>query len=1042
MQPTPYTIYDASAGSGKTSTLVKEYLKLVLATKGPAKFHQLLAITFTNKAVNEMKSRILDTLYEFSLPEASQAPSHLFTDLVRELQVPPGELQERAERLLKELLHNYASFDVSTIDKFNHRLIRTFAKDLQLPQNFEVVLDTDLLLEEAVGNLLARAGEDRKLTAVLIAFALDKIDDDRSWDIAYDLFRFGKLLFSESHLDHIRLLASRKPEDFQELKKKLKGSIHETELAMRHVADTLLQEMEAHDLDRADFTRGSLPDFLLKFSCAEFQAIDFNAQWKQRFNEEVPYNKTCAEATRARIDALLPEWRVAFGLLREAHAHWSLLQNAYRNLVPLTILNALQQEVSTLERERGLLPISSFNSLISGEIKNQPAPFIYERLGEKYRHYFIDEFQDTSRLQWQNLIPLIASALEGQDATGKSGTLLLVGDAKQAIYRWRGGRAEQFLNLINKASNPFTVAPQVHAIPSNYRSYGEIVRFNNSFFNRVSAALKKDLYRDLYLNGSRQQPRAGEGGFVQLHFVSAEERLLEEAYCKEVLRCLTEIRQTNHAYSDVCILTRTRAQGVCVADYLIQHDIPIISSETLLLKNNPKVAFLMALLTYVQTPDQLEAVYHILYFLSKEEPGKHGFIARNLNRLEVLLRDQYGFNPDYVKHASAYDSLEYAIRQFELAEVSDAYLMFLLDEALVVETREDGSILTFLKYWEKNSGKLSIVAPEASEAVQIMTVHKAKGLEFPIVIYPFANTDIYSRRTAGDAVVWLPVPPPEYAGFQEVLLSRKKEMTSYGPEAERLYHEEEEKLELDAFNLLYVALTRAVKALYILSEMDLNAKGEPKTSYFSGLFISYLQAEGLWDGNRDTYSFGRLQQGPGNGKLPTATAPIAHHYSHKNRPEFRIVTKSGMLWDSNREEAQAYGNLIHALMARIHTPADVAPALNALIRTGAIDRGMAEGLRKAALGVVTHPQLTPYFRDALSGRNECELYTADGTVLRPDRIVLHEKSATLIDYKTGRPDAAYPEQLLQYARALASMDYSVENKIIVYINQEVTPEFI
>ena len=1037
----PYTIYSASAGSGKTSTLVKEYLKIILDSRHSGKFRQILAITFTNKAVNEMKVRILDSLFSFSRTDRLENRSHLFGEICQELRLAPDELKAHSGRVLRELLHNYAFFDVSTIDKFTHRLIRTFARDLKLSQSFEVVLDTDMLLEEAVGRLLGKAGEDRGLTGVLIAFALEKIDDDKSWDIGYDLFKTGQLLFNENHLGHVKLLEGKDLKAFGELKKNIHIGIGESEDLMRHSANQTLGSINANQLARQDFTRGWFPDFMEVIGKGEFHKVNFNAQWKQKFGEEAPYNKNCPEEIRSRIDALLPSWRTLFKQILRAYNHWCLLQNAYRNLVPLTILNAIDKEVKELEKERDQLPISSFNSLIAAEIKTQPAPFIYERLGEKYRHYFIDEFQDTSLMQWQNLIPLIGSALESVDAHGDHGTLLLVGDAKQAIYRWRGGRAEQFLNLINGISTPFTVSPDVKLKPSNFRSHEQIVTFNNDFFGHISAFLGNDLYSKLYTEGSNQQTNDKKGGLVQLEFVSGGERARDELYCEAVLRYIEKLAGLGYDYGDICILTRTRAQGVGLADYLLHRHIPIISSETLLLQNHPKIDFLIALLQCCHLPSDRNAAYKVLYFLATGKE-KHQTIAAYLENPQGFLLDRYGFETEYVRHSSVYDGLEYAIRCFSLAEKSDAYLTFLLDEVFNLEQNEGSSIPSFLQFWEQHKGKLSIVAPEAMNAIQIMTIHKAKGLEFPIVIYPYANTDIYSSRREKDAYVWLPVSPVEYAGFSELLVSKKKEMTSYNELAAQLYNEEQQKLELDAFNLLYVALTRAEKALFVLSESDLDNEGKPKTNYFSGLFIHYLIEKGIWDKELTTFSFGELLHNEGDNPIAGNTLTIPHQYSYRNRPEFRIITRSGMLWETERQEALSGGNLLHELMARIETGADIEAAITALLRKGMVKITETRELRELALSIIDHPALSPYYQNELLIRNESEIFTEKGRILRPDRIVFHEKQATLIDYKRGMKNPDYALQLYDYADALESMGFTVENKIIVYINQEVNPQFI
>ncbi len=267
--------------------------------------------------------------------------------------------------------------------------------------------------------------------------------------------------------------------------------------------------------------------------------------------------------------------------------------------MPLTVLNAIQQEIKTIESERDQIPISSFNTIISDEIRNQPAPYIYERLGEKYRHYFIDEFQDTSQMQWENLVPLISNALESEDEQGNMGTLLLVGDVKQAIYRWRGGRAEQFLNLINKETNPFVVEPHISSLETNYRSREELIKFNNTFFTVTSPFLGSPQYNLLFTDGNKQDFNDKVGGYVDLNFIKMPKENKDLEYCNEVLRSIKDARADKYNYADICILTRKRKHGIILADFLIEQNIPIISSETLLLKNNPKVNFLINLLKHI-----------------------------------------------------------------------------------------------------------------------------------------------------------------------------------------------------------------------------------------------------------------------------------------------------------------------------------------------------------------------------------------------------------------------------------------------------------
>ena len=1038
MQYAPYKIYNASAGSGKTYMLAKEYLKIVLASDFNRNYHSILAITFTNKAVNEMKQRILGSLFDFGKKEENAIPPMLL-DISEELGIPIDILQNRSRQALKEILHNYAFFDVSTIDKFTHRLIRTFAKDLKLPQNFEVVLDTDMLLDEAIAKLINKAGDNKQLTKVLVDFAMEKIDEDKSWDIAIDLHKIGKLLFNENEIPHLKKLEGKKIDDFLVLKNIFVQNIKILESGMKGDADRIMDIIRENGLEFDNFKSSFFPKFISKIAGGDLD-IDFVAGWKQNFGTDPLYTKACPQGVKDVLDRLHPTFDTHFQNIREHYTTISLLRNAYNNIVPLTVLNAIQQEIKTLEQERDLLPISSFNNLIANEIKDQPAPFIYERLGEKYRHYFIDEFQDTSRMQWSNLIPLVGNALESEDSQGKTGSLLLVGDAKQAIYRWRGGKAEQFLDLIDLKDDPFVAPPETANLPANYRSHEEIIKFNNDFFTHTSTFLENSTYNQLFLEGNQQRYNNKKGGLVQLEFIDVENSQDEDdLYCQAVFTILEQVLEKDYPLKDICILTRKKKQGIVLADFLMERNIPIISSETLLLGSNPKVRFLVDLLYLSVRPTDLETGFGIISFLFKEESALHQYIDDHLKTVPALLRDRYGFNLETLRRASVYDGLEYAIKKFRLAEGSDAYITYLLDVVQEVEQKEGANAQLFLAYWEKKKDKLSITAPENVDAVQIMTVHKSKGLEFPIVIFPFANTHIYEEI---EPKLWLPVPEGSFNGFGEILINKKQEVLTYGEVAKTIYNEEQHKLELDAFNILYVALTRAVKGLYIVTKKDLTQKGEHRPNYYSGLFIHYLKGKGLWDGTTLQYQFGDLENNREISDPKNIRETIPYAYTFKERPEFRILTKSGVLWDTERENALFKGNVVHFIMGLIKTREDMDDAINGLVRQGELTMEERADIRNKIIAIVDHPELYGYFGKDKEVRNEQGILNRDGKLLRPDRIVIQGDRATIIDYKTGRENPAYHQQIQLYGDILEGMGYRIENKILVYINEDITLDFI
>lgn len=1041
MQNSNYQIYSASAGSGKTYTLTKAYLKIILANTSSANYREILAITFTNKAVNEMKERILGSLHEFGKIPLPEKAKPMFNALAKDLNISAEALQLRAKKSLKEILHNYAFFDVSTIDKFTYRLIRTFARDLKLPQNFEVILDTSLLLNEAVARLVNKAGTNQELTKVLIDFALEKADDDKSWDVSLDIFEMGKeLIFQEKHEEHLAHMITKTYADFEVLKKDLREKIKDVENNIKSAAKNNLQLIAENGLEFTDFKATWFPKFMVDVEALK-ATINFDAGWKQDFQNTPLYNKTLAEDKKATIDRLHATFNVQFNTIKDAFYYTQFLKNGYKNIVPLTVLNALQKEVKTLELERDEIPIATFNAIISKEIKDQPVPFIYERLGEKYKHYFIDEFQDTSELQWTNLIPLIGNALESTDEKGNLGSLLLVGDAKQAIYRWRGGKAEQFLDLVTETENAFVAPPTIENLPANYRSYEEVIKFNNDFFTTTSTNLNNTTYSTLFKEGNQQKFNHKKGGLVQLNFIEEnDEKHNNELYCAEVLNTIHSLLEKNYPLSDICILIRDKKNGILLANFLSEHNIPIVSSETLLLKNSEKVNFLIYLLNYSLNPEDLEAAYSILYFLKKDADDLHSAIHTHLNNLEKYLESAFGFSLAKFRTLSVFDGFQQAIKAFNLAEDDNAYITYLLDEVIDVEYKKGSSAALFLDYWDKKKEGLSISTPQQMNAVQIMTIHKSKGLEFPIVIFPFANSHIYKDIKPK---MWLPVPEENFNGFKELLINKNKEVIHYSEYAEHLYNIEQEQLELDAFNVLYVALTRAVKSLYIISEKKFDSKSKkPNTDYYSGLFIQYLIDKGLWSDQQSIYDFGILPEPAIALVKKNEQKSISFQYTYKERASFRILIKSGMLWDTDMETAISKGNTTHIILSFIHTADDIDPCFEKLITKGELNSAEAKPLKEKIHAIIQHPELQEFFKSDKIIKNEASIIDKNGIILRPDRLVFEGNSATIIDYKTGKRNIAYKDQIDSYAFALKAMNYQIKNKIIVYINDAITPEYI
>jgi ATP-dependent exoDNAse (exonuclease V) beta subunit len=1035
LQNSAYKIYNASAGSGKTFTLAKSYIKILVTSKNYDQFKSILAITFTNKAVGEMKERIINMLTLFSSEDSINNPHPMFTAICEELSISSEYLHNKSKILLKHIIHNYGAFDISTIDGFTHRVIRTFAHDLKLPVNFEVELDQDRLLNEAVDSLISKAGTDKTLTNILVDFAIEKADDDKSWDIGYDFYKIAKLLVSENDSSAIESLKDKTLEDFKELKSKLILKTSTIESDIVKTAETTLSLLDECGLQFDDFNRKSLPNHFKNLSFKKF-SIGFEAAWQNDLIEgNALYPKRVTDDIASTIENIRPQLVEAFLKTKTLVFAVKLKKGLYKNMTPLSVLNGIQKELNILKEDQNKMLISEFNKIISNEIKDQPTPFIYERLGEKFKHYFIDEFQDTSTMQWENLVPLLDNAL-----STSNGSAMLVGDAKQAIYRWRGGEAEQFINLYNKIQNPFQIEAEVLTLDTNYRSAKEIINFNNSFFRFLSENYFSDNnYANLYKN-SKQHINSTIEGYVNINFLDfKKEDDAEELYANAVFKTIEQCLSNGYAPNDICVIVRKRKEGIIIAKYLSEKDIKITSSETLLLKNSDKVHFINVFLQLLLQPSNDSLKVEVLAFLANQIDieDKHLFFKTHLkpsddDMFKSLRALNIFIDKNKLLSLPLYELIEQLIRIFNLHNTSDAYLQFYLDVVLEFTQKQNSDLAGFVNYFDKKKDSLSIVSSEQMDAVKIMTIHKSKGLEFPIVIFPFADLDIYREL---EPKVWFPVHED---GFETLLLNYNKDLEHFGDIGEQIYNTHKSQLELDNINLLYVTLTRAIEQLYVISKKDTDSKGNISDNTYSGMLMRYLQTINKWSDTNLSYSFGELKTNLKKPKPLNPSKPLHLISVPKEDHNLNIITKAGLLWDTKQEKAIERGNLLHLILSKIKTVADVDFAFNDLLISGDVKKDNIEGLKIIIMAVINHPKLNPYFTKKYTIFNERDIITQSGELLRPDRLNINSKSEViLIDYKTGEQKAAHKSQLNSYTSVLETMNYRVIHKYIVYINDTV-----
>ncbi|AYN06054.1 exodeoxyribonuclease V subunit beta [Flavobacterium sp. 140616W15] len=1047
MQRPSFSIYDASAGSGKTYTLVKEYLKIILSAPKNDAYRNILAITFTNKAVHEMKSRIVGSLSEFAKDEPSGKATDLMQDLARETGLSIIELKTKSQNIIKHIIHNYAAFDISTIDKFTHKVIRAFAHDLNLPMTFEVTLDTENLLIEAVDAIIAQAGQDETLTKLLIDFTMEKTDDDKSWDVSREILETGRLILNENNRNEITHFHDKSIGEFVEIKKKLTVLCKDLEEENVAFARNALLLIEKNGIDLKSFSRGTFPNHLESIRDGKFNPKN------KTFHEfdDIAINKTAKD--RALIENIIPELLQILDKTYKNFEKRDFYKAFLKNITPLSLLNTVSNELEKIQKEQNVLSISEFNAIIHREIQNQPAPFIYERLGERYRHFFIDEFQDTSEMQWQNLIPLIDNALSGQDDFGVKGTLMIVGDPKQSIYRWRGGKAEQFIEL-SKDLNPFNNPDKkITHLDTNYRSYSEVIEFNNGFFKLISSEFENTDYKDLYENHSHQKTNAKKGGYVNISFLPIvdksdqieDDAVLEKTdlYVLATLNTIQKVLREGFEYKDIVILTRKRSQGIDVANYLTEQKIPLLSSETLMIQNATEVRLVIHLLKYLNNNADLEAKANFLHFLAKNTDVKmpiHDFIAEGMaERNEIafekwLEKFDVSLSFESIRKKSLYEAVETIVSKFVRPEYNNAYVQYFLDIVLERDIRNQAGISDFLSFWDKNAEKFSIPSPEGNNAVRIMTIHKSKGLEFPVVIMPFAEED-YSRKPKDK--LWLNAEEEDF-GLPKVLIDNSSAVAGFGEDAAVVFNLKKQEELLDNVNVLYVALTRAEEQLYVISQEIKPRKDGDFPGNMASFFIKYLIDLGVYDENKLEYEFGNSAKLSSGEKHSSSAKTIPLVSEVLNPKSIKIAQREALMWGTHQQEAISYGNIIHEILAFVKYQSDIDLAIVKALEDGLITFEQKDIVSKTIQEIVNHSEISVCFERGNRVLNEETIIQKEGKILKPDRVVITPKGeAYLLDYKTGSANPKYKQQVEEYQFAIENMGFKVLKKALVYIGTDI-----
>ena len=1036
---TPLTVYSASAGSGKTFSLVQNYLNLIIGHDAVAhNFSKVLAMTFTNKAAWEMKERIVEALDELAYPirptkKATKKAKQLLVETKKTTQLEDKLIQERAKRVLSEILHQYENFNVLTIDKFSLRLIRTFSRDLDLQEDFEVTLDQKLLLEQVIDEMLSKVGKDEEITELTLNYAKSNTEVGDKWDFRKGLIEFSQVLTKETEQEYIDQLLKK------EFNQDGYDAITADLRALEHKHKTQCQSVYEHfsGLETVvDDYPGKSTGVFKVLTDLPMRTLNGckppNAKIQKTITgENIKENHTVDGELMKQLENL-------FQYEEDILSRHFLLQKLRSNFYNLALLKHISKELTNFKENNNIIGIFEFGQRISELLKDESAPYIYERIGNRYNHYLLDEFQDTSRLQWMNLIPLVHESIAHNYSN------LIVGDPKQAIYRFRNGLVEQFVELpsiynpendseIGQLSTYFEKMGTKTPLKSNFRSKKEIVEFNNEFFQQILAYLP-DYFIDYY-NDVKQNPIKEEGGFVSVRVLDKKEEFTPDEL--ELQFLIEKVRKcVAHGYQpgDICVLVRFKKAGQRLAKALhsAEENFKVISSDSLLVSADQCVQTTIDYLNLRRNSGNKTTQIKFatsFYRLKGKDPlialeqfwidGKVGrfdfnaFVEKEFATKETL----------FFPYENLYDLGQKFGKLMEISELQNPYLHHLFEIMQAYDLKTGPDIRGFIDDWNEKLWKSNIQMPENSEAIKVMTIHKSKGLEFPVVILPSISWDIKPSRE-------------EYfieTDEGEVIYSKykKTEAPNYILKG---YQAEYEKLLLDEMNILYVAFTRPSERLYV--QMDQRMPSDK--SYFSKMHQPASQAMLTWTDGDITKEGKNYFMGTEHEVTRTDTVLELSFVAKDLRdflwfPELSLQDDEALEQEELNDEQQ-FGTQLHFVLDEVSGRTELSSKLSQFIMEGKVDKEYADSIEKTATEVYQLLEKQTFYSEAKTILNEQDIIISENEVKRPDKMMIADNTAVVVDFKTGKSLRKHQTQVLNYCQQLNLMDFQKAEGYLLYTN--------
>lgn len=1062
-----FTVYKSSAGSGKTFTLTREYLKLAL--QKPDQYKKSLAVTFTNKATQEMKDRIIRNLFLFSNGMNEGMGSQLM-DL---LKIDSITFQKSCQSLLKSILHNYSRFSVQTIDRFFQNVMRSFARELSLQGDGELLLKTDEVRNAVVDLLMEDLSVNQALRDWVLEFSIDKLEQKGRWDIRKDILGFTSELMKDDFKvkEQALQLAINDYSKLKNYKTKLFKIINRYESDLDDIGKKAIQLIENKGLSILDFSygAGSAPNLFNKIQ-SHTKKYDIGSRVLGALESDGQTLASKKSNKREEIfqlahNGLLDYFQQVINYIEENIKAYTSAREIAKNIYLLGITWQFNQKLQEYKAEEGIQFLSDTTQFLNDIIGTDPAesPFVYEKMGSFYEHFLMDEFQDTSTLQWQNFRPLIENSLsEGNEN-------LVVGDVKQSIYRWRGGDWRLLLKGLEEDIPAHFY--QEKSLDHNYRSKPNVIDFNNNLFAQLPSIIQQyainrksnpfheefqPLLSDLTLAYKdviqQKQSTYPYNGFVSMQFIEEDEDeegekvTWQELSLSKFVSDLETIQDYGVKLNQVGILIRTKKDGIALQEFLekyktenpakaIKYHYNIISDETLRLSSAHIVNFLLNCFQFLYTEDAI-AQAQMKFYYQKIIHTDNG----NIHELVKASGEDNFLPEDFLKQQKQLLSLnllemsERLIQLFELKNIQEekAYLSAFQD--VLLDFGNKGGIPDFMEWWDQNHETYVIKLQAGENAARMMTIHKAKGLEFKVCFIPLLDWSITPVASMAPTL-WVETENTQFEDIPYVPIKHSAALVESNFNAH--YWKEEVKSFMDSLNMLYVASTRAGDALII------NTVANNKDNYMSSILKNYAEQSEFWNDEKHELRMGALsdfsfiaregEKDDLNDKLETVD--LNYYESHNWQEKLQIKQSTTLAGTNNALSKVDLGIFVHDVFARLRNLEQL-PEL--FIKLKAENKLTPEDLQKLKHLVEDNLKadspLIPWFNTSWQVKTEVPVLLPDGELIRLDRILIKGEEAQILDFKTGMRDKKYEKQVRFYRNNLQKMGYRKVSAFIAYLD--------